>query len=253
MQIGLHAEHTRERIGRTVGDHCRNGQTTTLDVSKLVACISDQKPEQQLLLFKTALTYCQQRAGDSFVNLCRSGEACDAFEGFEGCMRANSGAVAMCADNVARGIAQGRVPRCFAYMLHPGLFAGAGVGRSACRQARRFRGPARRPTRYAMRAWRKAANACAPTSPDNLNGSAKTSPAGRTRGRSACSSAARRRSRATGAQADESGAAATPTAVASADARCLRLGRVGAAARTADQRRPAAPSSSPTSSSSSSS
>lgn len=121
-------DHTRERISRIVGDHCRSGQTQ-FDVSKMVGCIKEQKPEQQLLLFKTALNYCQQRAGDNFVNLCRSGEACDAFEG---CMRANSGVVSMCADNVSRGIAQERVPRCFAYMLHPGIFAGgAGVGRSA--------------------------------------------------------------------------------------------------------------------------
>ena len=47
-------------------------------------------------------------------------------------MRANSGAVAMCADNMARGVAQDRAQRCFAYMLHPGLFAGGGgLGRSA--------------------------------------------------------------------------------------------------------------------------
>lgn len=121
-------EHTRERIGRIVGDHCRGGQTQ-FDVAKLVGCIGEKKPEQQLLLFKTALNYCQQRAGDNVVNLCRSGEACDAFEG---CMRANSEAVSMCADNVSRGIAQERVPRCFAYLLHPGIFAGGGgVGRSA--------------------------------------------------------------------------------------------------------------------------
>jgi hypothetical protein len=121
-------DHTRERISRIVSDHCRGGQTQ-FDVSKLVGCIGEKKPEQQLVLFKTALTYCQQRAGDNFVNLCRSGEACDAFEG---CMRANSEAVSLCADNVSRGIAQERVPRCFAYMLHPGIFAGGGgVGRSA--------------------------------------------------------------------------------------------------------------------------
>ncbi len=114
-------EHTRERIRRILGDHCRNGQIGTLDVSKLVACISNLNGEQQLVLFKTALTWCQQRAGDNFVNLCRSGEACDAFEG---CMRANSGAVAICTDNVARGISQDRPQRCFSYLLHPGLFGG---------------------------------------------------------------------------------------------------------------------------------
>lgn len=121
-------EHTRERIGYTFSDHCRNGQAGTLDVSKLVACIGNRNPEQELVLFKTALTYCQQRAGDNFVNLCRSGEACDAFEG---CMRANSGAVAMCADNVARGVARDRPQRCFTYMLHPGLFGGGNLGHSA--------------------------------------------------------------------------------------------------------------------------
>lgn len=112
-------EHTRRRIGDTISTHCAAEART--DVNAILQCVNRQNPQQQFVMFDAALRLCQVQMGDNYANLCRSGAGCDRFEQ---CMRANSGAVALCADNVSRRL-QPAVSRCFASMLRPELFGGA--------------------------------------------------------------------------------------------------------------------------------
>jgi hypothetical protein len=120
----LGTEHTRKKVGEVVSDHCRAGRTN-FNVAELVQCVSKLNADRLVVMFTTALTYCQQRAGQNYLALCKSGAGCDAFDA---CMRSNSEAVALCADNNAKGYATPRVGRCFASLLHPGMFAGSGMG-----------------------------------------------------------------------------------------------------------------------------
>jgi hypothetical protein len=128
-------EHTRKKVGEVVSDHCREGRTN-FNVAELVQCVSKLNADRLVVMFTTALTYCQQRAGQNYLALCQSGAGCDAFDA---CMRSNSEAVALCADNNVRGYSTPKVNRCFTSLLHPGIFAGSGMGSEdrAADQARR--------------------------------------------------------------------------------------------------------------------
>jgi hypothetical protein len=120
--------YTREKISETISDHCNGkhpvaGRREPGYFQTLFDCVKQQQPEQQFAQFKLALNYCQRAAGDNFVAVCRTPEGC---EGMERCMRANSGIVALCADNQAKGVARRKLGRCFASVLHPGIFTSAG-------------------------------------------------------------------------------------------------------------------------------
>lgn len=113
------SDHTRRRIGDVVQAHCyaRATEGGKLDLKAVGQCAVERNPDRQFVMFGAALRLCQEQAGDNYPRLCRSAAGCDAFEG---CMRRNSEAVALCADNIEKG-RQPKMPRCFTYMLRPEL------------------------------------------------------------------------------------------------------------------------------------
>lgn len=114
------SELSRRRIGDVVQAHCskRAMQDGKLNLKAVGDCAVEKNPDRQFVMFGAALRLCQEQAGDNYARLCRSAAGCDAFEA---CMRRNSEAVALCVDNMERGL-QPKLPRCFTTMLDPGLF-----------------------------------------------------------------------------------------------------------------------------------